>query len=109
MRPVFTMTLLIHLFNLIEIVFGSTYYKQEKTKILQDSVIKRWTNKSAISCLLQCHANKDCKLAAIQESDCLSLNVTEPNGDRINNDEKELFPVTLLRFIKGSIIYCHAF
>ena len=109
MRQVFTVVLLLHLSTLIELISGNTYYKREKTKIPSDFVIKRWTDTSAVACLFQCRANKNCKLAAIQESDCLSLNITEPNGDRINNDEKELFPVTLLRFIKGSIIYCHAF
>ena len=97
MRQVFTVILLFHLSILIEVISGSTYYKKEETKIPADFVIKRWTDTSDVACLFQCRANKNCKLEAIQGSDCLFLNVSQ-----INSGGKELYPVTLLKEIDTS-------
>ena len=97
MRQVFKVMLMFHLSTLIEAISGSTYYKREKTKILADFVIKRFADTSAVSCLIQCRANKNCDLAAIQETDCLFLNVSQ-----INSGGKKLYPVTLLKEIDTS-------
>ena len=103
MRPVFTMTLLLHLSDLMVNIIGSTYYKREKSKILAESVIKRWTDRSTIACLLQCHKNAYCKYAAIQLSDCLFLENTDVIGDTNNNDGRGLMSLIILKEFNTSL------
>ena len=95
MRPMCTITLLINLSSLLEIVFGNTLYKKEKSDIPRKSVIKRWSDTSEVECLLRCRWKKDCKSAAIDHSDCLILNVT--GDDKSSNDDRDLLIVTLLK------------
>ena len=84
--------------SLLNTSIEGTIYEKEHTHISNDSVVKRWTNVGATTCLLRCRRNADCKLAAIERSDCLFLkNDTKLEGDSNSNDDIEKLPVILLR------------
>ena len=79
--------------TLIKTLESGNFLKESYTEISNSTVLKRWEGLSSVSCLLRCRRNKECKMSAMIDYECLLLR----NGTTSENEGNGTLRVILLQ------------
>ena len=79
--------------TIINTLESGNFSEESVTVVSNSTVLKRLDRLSPVSCLLRCRRNKECKMAAMIDSECLLLR----DGTASENEGNGTLRVTLLR------------